>query len=68
MYSESLCFDGDGKLFVRSVSLLVNCARSCRMSALFLLLGMGMKESPFSSSAVSWVDKGCEDLLLINLL
>lgn len=68
MYSESLSLDDCGKLFERSVSLDVNSERSCNMSDFSLLLGMGMNERPFSSSAISCVDRGCEDLLVMNLL
>ena len=55
-------------LFVRCVSLDVNSVRSCMMSDFSLLLGMGMKERPFSRSAISCVDSWCEDLLVMNLL
>ena len=44
-----------GRFAVRSVSLDVNSARSCCMSDLSLRLGMGMKERPFSNSAISCV-------------
>ena len=53
MYSLSLSLDACGKLVVRSVSLDVNSARSCCMSDFSLLLGMGMKERPFSNNAIS---------------
>lgn len=68
MYLLSVSLDVCGKLFVRSVSLAVNCVKSCSMSDLSLLLGMGMNERPFSKSAVSCMDSGCEDLFVTNLL
>jgi len=53
---------------VHSVNLEVNSDRSCKMSALSLILGVGIKERSFSSSAISGVDNVCEDLLFMNLL
>ena len=68
MYSLRFVFDVCGKFAMRSVSLDVNSARSCCMCDLSLHLGMGMKERPFSSSAISCVDSVYEDLFVMNLL
>ena len=68
MYSLRFVFDVCGRFAVRSVSLDVNSARSCCMSDLSLRLGMGMKERPFSNSAISRVDSVYEDLFVMNLL
>lgn len=43
---------------MRSVSFEVNTVKSCSMSCLFLLLGMGMNDSPFSSSDTSCTSSG----------
>lgn len=68
MYSLRFVLDACGKFVVRSVNFDVNSLRSCCMSDLSLLFGMGMKERPFSNSAVSCVDKMYEDLFVMNLL
>ena len=68
MYLLKFVFDVCVRFAVHSVSLDVNSARSCCMSDFSVRLGIGMKERPFSNSAISCVDSVCEDLLVMNLL
>ena len=56
MYLLKFVFNVCGRFAVHSVSLDVNSARSCCMSDFSLRLGIGMKERPFSNSAISCVD------------
>ena len=68
MYLLSASLEAWGTLFVRSVSCDVYADRSFNMSSLFLLLGIGMNERPFSSNANSCGLSGYEDLFVTNLL